>query len=286
MESILKQMLDEHSINNDLDRRNALKEVIQEIVLCGLSRANFFSEAAFYGGTALRIFYGLDRFSEDLDFSLFEVNPNFSFEKYIPGLSNELNSYGLNLEIQIKEKVNDSSIKSAFIKGNTKELILKFFADEALKRNLGNGELVRIKFEVDTRRPSFAEVEHKFKQLPIPYEVAIYNMPSLFAGKIHAVLCRSWKNRIKGRDLYDFAFYISKKTPINLVHLNARLIDSAYLSPNESLTLNDLKQKLIQHFEGIDFNLAKEDVINFLRYPSKIDVWSKEYFISLVEELK
>lgn len=110
MESILKQMLDEHSINNDLDRRNALKEVIQEIVLCGLSRANFFSEAAFYGGTALRIFYGLDRFSEDLDFSLFEVNPNFSFEKYIPGLSNELNSYGLNLEIQIKEKVNDSSI--------------------------------------------------------------------------------------------------------------------------------------------------------------------------------
>lgn len=286
MESILKQMLDEHSINNDLDRRNALKEVIQEIVLCGLSRANFFSEAAFYGGTALRIFYGLDRFSEDLDFSLFEVNPNFSFEKYIPGLSNELNSYGLNLEIQIKEKVNDSSIKSAFIKGNTKELILKFFADEALKRNLGNGELVRIKFEVDTRRPSFAEVEHKFKQLPIPYEVAIYNMPSLFAGKVHAVLCRSWKNRIKGRDLYDFAFYISKKTPINLVHLNARLIDSAYLSPNESLTLNDLKQKLIQHFEGIDFNLAKEDVINFLRYPSKIDVWSKEYFISLVEELK
>lgn len=286
MESILKQMLDEHSINNDLDRRNALKEVIQEIVLCGLSRANFFSEAAFYGGTALRIFYGLDRFSEDLDFSLFEVNPNFSFEKYIPGLSNELNSYGLNLEIQIKEKVNDSSIKSAFIKGNTKELILKFFADEALTRNLGNGELVRIKFEVDTRRPSFAEVEHKFKQLPIPYEVAIYNMPSLFAGKVHAVLCRSWKNRIKGRDLYDFAFYISKKTPINLVHLNARLIDSAYLSPNESLTLNDLKQKLIQHFEGIDFNLAKEDVINFLRYPSKIDVWSKEYFISLVEELK
>lgn len=130
------------------------------------------------------------------------------------------------------------------------------------------------------------EVEHKFKQLPIPYEVAIYNMPSLFAGKVHAVLCRSWKNRIKGRDLYDFAFYISKKTPINLVHLNARLIDSAYLSPNESLTLNDLKQKLIQHFEGIDFNLAKEDVINFLRYPSKIDVWSKEYFISLVEELK
>lgn len=111
-------------------------------------------------------------------------------------------------------------------------------------------------------------------------------MPSLFAGKVHAVLCRSWKNRIKGRDLYDFAFYISKKTPINLVHLNARLIDSAYLSPNESLTLNDLKQKLIQHFEGIDFNLAKEDVINFLRYPSKIDVWSKEYFISLVEELK
>lgn len=97
MDNLIQQMINEYQIQNDQDRRNALKEVIQEIVLCGLSRVGFFSEAAFYGGTALRIFYGLDRFSEDLDFSLVQVNTKFNFEKYIPGLANELSSYGLNL---------------------------------------------------------------------------------------------------------------------------------------------------------------------------------------------
>jgi predicted nucleotidyltransferase component of viral defense system len=186
-------MIDEHQVENDLDRRNVRKEVLQEIVLCGLSRLGFFDEAAFYGGTALRIFYGLDRFSEDLDFSLIQVNQIFNFDKYTPGLINELNSYGLNLEISVKDKAIDSNIKSAFVKGNTKELILKFFENESLTHTIGKNELVKIKFEVDTCPPTGAVIEHKFKQLPIPYKVSIYDMPSLFAGKVHAVLCRSWK---------------------------------------------------------------------------------------------
>jgi predicted nucleotidyltransferase component of viral defense system len=286
MESILKQMIDEHQIENDQDRRNVVKEVIQEIVLCGLSRIGFFKEAAFYGGTALRIFYELDRFSEDLDFSLFEVSHEFSFDKYVPGLENELSSYGLNLEISIKEKVNDSTIKSAFVKGNTKELVLKFFENDPTTSIINKNELVKIKFEVDTCPPPFATFEHKYKQLPIPYEVALYDLPSLFAGKVHAVLCRSWKSRVKGRDLYDFAFYISKKTPINLKHLNSRLIDSGFITSNRELTLDDLKDKLKERFNSIDYKSAKEDVINFVKYPSKIEIWSKDYFCSLAEEIK
>ena len=285
MDTLLQQMINEHQIENDQDRRNVMKEVIQEIVLCGLSRIGFFNEAAFYGGTALRIFYGLDRFSEDLDFSLIQTNTDFSFIKYIPGLVNELNSYGLNLDISIKDKVNDSTIKSAFVKGNTKELILKFFDNESISNTIGKNELVKIKFEVDICPPLFANTEHKFKQLPIPYEVVIYDMPSLFAGKTHAVLCRSWKSRVKGRDLYDFAFYVSKKVQINLKHLNARLIDSGFISNQEVLTLDDLKLKLKERFNLIDYKIAKEDVISFLRYPSKVDIWSKEYFYSLVDEL-
>jgi len=285
VDNLIQQMLKEHQIENDQDRRNALKEVIQEIVLCGLSRVGFFSEAAFYGGTALRIFYGLDRFSEDLDFSLIQVNTEFNFDKYIPGLANELNSYGLNLDISIKDKAIDSTIKSAFVKGNTKELILKLFENESLTNRIGKNELVKIKFEVDICPPQYANVEHKFKQLPIPYEVVLYDLPSLFAGKTHAVLCRSWKSRIKGRDLYDFAFYISKKVPINLNHLNARLVDSGFISEGEELPLEVLKSKLKERFNEIDYKMAKEDVINFLKYPSKIDIWSKEYFCSLVDEL-
>lgn len=285
MNTLLQQMINEHKIENDKDRTNVMKEIIQEIVLCGLSRVGFFSEAAFYGGTALRIFYGLDRFSEDLDFSLFQINTDFSFNKYIPGLVNELNSYGLGLDITIKDKTIDSTIKSAFVKGNTKELILKFFENDSIASNINKNELVKIKFEVDVCPPLYASVEHKFKQLPIPYEVVIYDMPSLFAGKIHAVLCRSWKSRVKGRDLYDFTFYISKKVPINLEHLNTRLIDSGFISEGQEFTLDELKLKLKEKFNLIDYKIAKDDVLNFLKYPSKIDIWSKDYFCSLVDEL-
>ncbi len=77
-------MLKTYDINNIYDRKNAMKEIMQEIVLCGLSRAGFFKKAAFYGGTALRIFYGLDRFSEDLDFSLETADPAFDLSAYFP----------------------------------------------------------------------------------------------------------------------------------------------------------------------------------------------------------
>lgn len=285
METVLKQMIDEYQIENIQDSKNAIKEVIQEIVLCGLSRVGFFKEAAFYGGTALRIFYGLDRFSEDLDFSLNEENTDFNFDRFIPGLKDELNAYGLNLEISVKEKTTESNIKSAFVKGDTKELILKFYADEPYSQSIGKGEIVKVKFEVDTSPPPYAIVERKFKQLPIPYEVAIFDMPSLFAGKVHAVLCRTWKSRIKGRDLYDFAFYVSKKTPINIQHLNSRLIDSGFINEGEELSLEEIKTKLKEKFQKIDYKSAKEDVINFIKDTSKIDIWSADFFSSITDTL-
>ena len=285
METLLQQMINLHPVVTSQDKRNAIKEVIQEIVLCGLSRVGFFKEAAFYGGTALRIFYGLDRFSEDLDFSLRAVNRDFSFEKYIPGLKEELASYGLNLVISTKEKSRDSSIKSAFVKGDTKELVLSFFPDDVLATQIGQGELVKVKFEVDIEPPPYAQFETKYKQLPIPYEVTLYDLPSLFAGKIHAVLCRSWQKRVKGRDLYDFAFYIARRTPVNLKHLTARLVDSGFLPSDQELTLSDLKIILKDRFKSIDFPSAKEDVLNFIRNPNQVELWSESYFNSLTDEL-
>ena len=200
MNSAIEQMLKSYHVENIYDRKNVMKEIMQEIVLCGLSRAGFFKKAAFYGGTALRIFYGLDRFSEDLDFSLEAEDLDFDLTAYFPVLEKEVKAFGLNVEIQEKEKTKESTIRSAFLKGNTKEHLLLFYADEKVAGSVAKNEAVKIKFEVDVNPPAFAAFEHKYRLLPVPYEVRLYDMPSLFAGKIHAVICRAWQSRIKGRE--------------------------------------------------------------------------------------
>lgn len=205
MNAALEQMLKAYNVENIYDRKNAIKEIMQEIVLCGFSRAGFFKKAAFYGGTALRIFYGLDRFSEDLDFSLEVPDPSFNLTEYFPILEKEVRSFGLNVEISSKEKNKESNIRSAFLKGNTIEHLLLFYEDEPIG-GVPKSEVIKIKFEVDIDPPKYVSFEHKHRLLPAPYEVNLYDMPSLFAGKIHVVLARAWRSRIKGRDLYDYVF--------------------------------------------------------------------------------
>ena len=200
MNNIIEQMLSKYNIKNTEDKINALKEVIQEIVLSGLSRGKFFDEAAFYGGTALRIFYKLNRFSEDLDFTLIFPNKNFNLENYFSFVENELKSYGLNLKVTKKEKNNSSNIDSAYVKGDTLEHILRFFPtneEHTYNHLLKN---IKIKFEVDIKPSLCATFDDEFKILPSPHYIRLYDKESLFACKIHAVLCRGWKSRVKGRD--------------------------------------------------------------------------------------
>ena len=286
MNTVIEEMLKSYQVDNIYDRKNAMKEIMQEIVLCGLSRAGFFKEAAFYGGTALRIFYGLDRFSEDLDFSLEQINLDFDLCSYFPVLEKEVKAFGLNVEIQEKEKTKDSNIRSAFLKGNTKEHLLLFYADERLVGTVDKNEVVKIKFEVDTNPPAFATYEHKYRLLPVPYEIRLYDMPSLFAGKIHAVICRGWQSRIKGRDLYDYIFYLSKAVAVNQRHLRARLIDSGYISENQECTLEEIKTMLKNRFDSIDFLQARKDVEPFIRDTSVLDIWSSDFFKQITEGLK
>ena len=286
MNTVIEEMLKSYQVDNIYDRKNAMKKIMQEIVLCGLSRAGFFKEAAFYGGTALRIFYGLDRFSEDLDFSLEQINLDFDLCSYFPVLEKEVKAFGLNVEIQEKEKTKDSNIRSAFLKGNTKEHLLLFYADERDVGTVAKNEVVKIKFEVDTNPPAFATYEHKYRLLPVPYEIRLYDMPSLFAGKIHAVICRGWQSRIKGRDLYDYIFYLSKAVTVNQKHLRARLIDSGYISENQECTLEEIKTMLKNRFDSIDFLQARKDVEPFIRDTSILDIWSSEIFKQITEGLK
>lgn len=286
MNQVINQMLKEYSSVNVYDKRNSIKEVVQEIMLCGLSRAGFFNHATFYGGTALRIFYGLDRFSEDLDFSLRKPNPLFDFAEYIPTLEKEIRSYGLNFRVELKEKSIDSDIRSAFLKGNTKEHMLMFYADEQLAQSIGSNELIKVKFEVVTDPPDYATFETKYRLLPIPYEIALYDMPSLFAGKIHAIICRAWKNRVKGRDLYDYVFYLSRGAKVNLKHLTARLEQSGFISVGDLITIKDVRMMLYNRFENINYSQAKQDVASFIKNQDALNVWNVDFFCEITEGLE
>lgn len=286
MDQMIEQMLKQHNTQTVNDKKSSIKEVVQEIVLCGLSRGGFFQHAAFYGGTALRIFHGLDRFSEDLDFSLKTPDPSFDFLEFIPLLEKEVRSYGLNFKIETKEKTVDSDIKSAFVKGNTKEHLMMFFPDEMVAGSIGTSELIKVKFEVDANPPDYATYETKYRLMPIPYEITLYDMPSLFAGKIHAVICRSWKNRVKGRDLYDYVFYLSKGTSVNLKHLAARLAQSGYIPLEKEIGIEDVQEMLCKRFATINYEQAKQDVEPFIRNPSVLDVWSADFFCGITENLQ
>ena len=284
MNSVLKNMLDKYNIKNSLDETNAMKEIIQEIVICGLSRGGFFNEVAFYGGTALRIFYGLNRFSEDLDFALLKPNKDFDLGKYFPFVEKEVQAYGLNLSISEKEKSKDTNIMSAFVKGDTKEHMLIFFPNENMK-NVTSLKSIKIKFEVDINPPSGAQYDLKYKLLPSPHQVRLYDEGSLFAGKIHAILCRNWNYRTKGRDLYDYIFYLSKDTKVNINLIKEKLIASKTLEKNDKFDIDILKQMLNKKFNEINYSNAKEDVIVFIEDKDSLDLWSTDFFVQISKNL-
>ena len=284
MKTILEQMVEAYQPKNNEEKRNVVKEVMQEITLCALSKAGFFDVAAFYGGTALRIFYGLDRFSEDLDFSLMTKNKDFDLSTYVPSLKRIVQSFGLNVEVEIKHKTLDSAIQSAFLKGDTIEQFLLFYPND-LVTGINKNEKVKIKFEIDTMPAGLATYETKYRLLPMPYSIKLYDEASLFSGKIHAVICRSWKSRVKGRDLYDYVFYLTRNTKFNLDHLREKLNESHYISQEDKFDVDFVKALLIARFNEIDFNDAKKDVLPFITDTSILDIWSKEFFIAITSQL-
>jgi predicted nucleotidyltransferase component of viral defense system len=286
MNTLLDAMMKKYDPHTIYEKKNVMKEVMQEIVLCGLSRAGFFKKAAFYGGTALRIFYGLDRFSEDLDFSLMAVDEDFDITPYFPILQKEIAAFNLRVQLGVKDKTKSSQIRSAFLKGNTKEHLLLFYPEDVEADHVPANEVIKIKFEIDVNPPSYAAFERKYRLIPLPYEVNLYDEASLFAGKIHAVIGRSWRNRIKGRDLYDYVFYLSRNTEVNIRHLQARLIQSGHFADTQMLTLDGVKQLLCERFTEIDFEQAKADVLPFIKDTTLINLWGADFFQQITAELK
>ena len=287
MNSVFEIMLNKYQPKDNNERENAIKEIVQEIVLSGLSRGGFFDKAVFYGGTCLRIFHGLNRFSEDLDFALLNKDEDFKIEDYFPAIKKELISYGLNMDVVKKEKSKgDNDIQSAFVKGNTQILLMSFFPNNNEVGNVIKDQTIKIKFEIDTDNPKGGVVETKYRLLPAPYEVKVFDEPTLFAGKIHAILCREYKNRIKGRDYYDYLFYCAKGTKINLEYLENKLKNSNKMSSDTKLDLPSLKKMLQERFENVDYNLARKDVSSFITDQESLSLWSKELFLSTLDYLK
>ena len=281
---MIKGWLDSYKPSNKEEALQALREIMQEIALAGLQRSGFFEKAAFYGGTALRIFYGLNRFSEDLDFSLLEVNPEFSLDKYLDAILTEFQSLGMEVSVKEKLKTNKNNIESAFLKSETiwRELVLE---DVLPQNGLAQKANIKIKLEVDTIPPLGFETEEKLLLRPFSFYVKCFSISDLFAGKMHALLFRKWGNNVKGRDWFDMEWYIKKGTPLNLEHFALRAKDSGDW-PNENITPDELLELLNAKIDNVDFTRIKADISRFIPDTKILDLWSPKYFHDLVGHLK
>jgi len=284
MHSAIADMLQACDLRTAENHRQAVNEIVQEIALLGLYRGGFFTKAAFYGGTALRIFHGLDRFSEDLDFSLIKGDKNFDLSSYTPWVQDELGAYGLEMTVKEKIKRNDSPVKSAFIKGGTQIHIVKIASVRPPVAGVNPREQLKIKLEVDTQPPAGATFELKYGLRPVPYSVRLYAPSSLFAGKIHALICRSWKSRVKGRDFYDYVWFLSRSIPVNIAHLAERMKQTGHLPEDEALTEDDLKDRLRKRFSAVDFDQARKDVLPFIKNPETVKLWSADFFTAITDD--
>lgn len=286
MNDAIKTILSGYDLSTVSSITDALREVIQEIVLLGLSRSSFFTKAAFYGGTALRIFYGLPRYSEDMDFSLLCPDAEFdiaAFEKFI---MDELNAFGFEISFEKKRKNVETRIESAFLKANTRTQFLIVEEALAFSRRIPKGQAIRVKIEVDTDPPQGFETEVRYHLRPIPFPARVYSLPDLFAGKMHALLCRSWKRRVKGRDWYDFAWYVARDTPLHLSHLEARMRQSGHADWPERLTPEIFHGLLERRIDMLDVAAAKDDVVRFLPADADLAIWSKDFFKALAGKVR
>ena len=269
---IFNQMLSAYDQTTEQQKRNAIFEVNQQIILAGLYNGGFFNEAAFYGGTCLRIFHGLQRFSEDMDFSLLAPNEDFDFTKYFQPIIDQFALVDRNVEIKKKDKKNFGKVESAFLKDNTDVYDITFQTEKSIK----------IKIEVDTQPPMSFHTEQKLLLLPESFMTRCFTLPCLYAGKMHALVYRVWKNRVKGRDWYDLEWYVRHNVPLNFTYLHERALQFN----NEDITKESFLEKLNEHLATTDIKQVKADILPFIRNPKEMAIWSNDYFLQLAQMIR
>ena len=272
MKNEIYDMLSAYGATTEQERRNAIFEVNQQVILAGLYNGGFFDVAAFYGGTCLRIFHGLQRFSEDMDFSLLAPDDKFDFTKYFQPIIDEFAIVGREVEIKKKDKKSFGKVESAFLKDNTDVYDVSFQTDKSIK----------IKIEVDTQPPLNFRTEQKLLLQPHSFMTRCFTLPDLFAEKMHALVYRGWKNRVKGRDWYDFEWYVRHNVPLDFAHLAERVRQFN----NEEIGQEAFMAQLKDRLASANINQVKNDVLPFVRNPKELDIWSNDYFIQLVDMMK
>lgn len=269
---IYDNMLSAYGVTTEQERRNAIFEANQQVILAGLYNGGFFDVAAFYGGTCLRIFHGLQRFSEDMDFSLLVSDDKFDFTKYFQPIIDEFAIVGCEVEIKKKDKKSFGKVESAFLKDNTDVYDVSFQTDKSIK----------IKIEVDTQPPLNFGTEQKLLLQPHSFMTRCFTLPDLFAGKMHALVYRGWKNRVKGRDWYDFEWYVRHNVPLDFAHFAERVRQFN----NEEIRQEVFMAKLKDRLASADINQVKNDALPFVRNPNELDIWSNDYFVQLADMVK
>lgn len=272
MNELYRNMLEAYDLTTAQDVRNATFEVNQQIILSGLAQGGFFDVAAFYGGTCLRVFHGLQRFSEDMDFSLLVKDERFDFTRYFQPIMDEFALVGRRVEIKKKEKKNFGRVESAFLKDNTDVYDISFQTERSVK----------IKIEVDTCPPLRFDTELRLLLQPRSFMARCFTLPCLFAGKMHALVFRTWKSRVKGRDWYDFEWYVRHGIPLDFTHLQERIMEFN----GEQMDCTQFQQRLRERMATADMRQVKADVLPFVRNPKELDIWTNDYFLKLSELIR
>lgn len=276
--TIFEQRLANYSLTSVEDEQQALKEILQELVLYALSNAGFFDQAAFHGGTALRILHQLPRFSEDLDFVLNEANKDFNWRYFFDKIMFACEKFGVEPEVVDKSKAGQS-VQKMFLKDNSigKLLNLQFHHNPKQK--------FRIKLEIDINPPKHFDKEVQFLDFPTDFSVVSQDLASSFSGKLHALLCRAY---LKGRDWFDFLWYLKRGIKPNLKHLKSTLIQQGpWAEQKLEIDMLWLEDELKKKIRSIDWNKASDDVRPFLgNLESKsLSLWSEEFFVEKAKSL-
>jgi predicted nucleotidyltransferase component of viral defense system len=286
MNEAVRQMLATYEIRSVQDSLRALREVMQEIALLGLWRSKFFENAAFYGGTALRVLYGHDRFSEDLDFSLLRKGRDFDLADYGEALKRELASFGFAVEIESRTKSASAAIQSAFLKADTRTQRITVEFDKGLVQKVPRNQMLKIRLEIDVDPPPGFDTEVRYLLRPIPFAVRTFSLTDLFAGKMHAVLCREWKSRVKGRDWYDLVWFAAYHPELHLAHLEQRMRQTGHWEGSAPLTEVELRKLIARRIDSIDIDQVRREVEPFVKDPGALAIWSKEFFLDVASRIK
>ena len=286
MHKAVARMLSKYECRGINDSINALREILQDVALLGLWRGKFFEKAAFYGGTALRVLYGLDRFSEDMDFSLLEPLDSFDITGYAAFLQRETKAFGFDVRVEKIDKAMQSPIQSAFLKANTRKQLLVIEAGEEILKAIPKGQILKIKLEVDTDPPPGFATQTRYLLQPIPFAVRAFVASDLFAGKMHAILCRRWKSRVKGRDWYDFVWYAANHPELHLYHLEQRMRQTGDWKDDAPLTSERFQDLLTKGINNLDVDQIRREVETFIKNPKNLSIWSRDFFLDVASRVK